>query len=166
MNWYALHVRSQWERQVLDGLRRQSLDGYLPLYTERSRWSDRTKMVERVLFPGYVFGRFELELRRKVVELPGIVRILGTGIQPEPIPDEEIERVRLVVDSGLAVTPVAYLAKGQKVRVASGALAGVEGIVVRVKDVLRVVVSVEILRRSVMAELDTDTLSLIEQRAA
>jgi transcription antitermination factor NusG len=162
MSWYALHVRSQCERQVLDGLTRQSLSGYLPVYTERTRWSDRTKMVERALFPGYVFGRLDLSapgVRRHVVALPGLVRILGIGAEPAPIPDEEIERVRMVVTSGLRVAPVPYLANGQKVRVERGSLAGVEGIVVRVKNELRVVVSVEILRRSVMAELDTDALA-------
>ena len=158
MNWYALHVRSQCERKVRDALDRQRIEQYLPLYTERTRLCDRNKTAERVLFPGYVFGRFEPETRRQVLDVPGLVSILGVGNRPEPLPEAEIEMVRRIVDSGAAVTPVPYLAAGQVVRIDRGALQGVEGVVVRMKNELRVVVSVNLLRRSVAAELDTDAV--------
>lgn len=165
-NWYALHVRSQCERRVRDGLVQRSIETYLPIYSERTRWSDRAKDAERVLFPGYLFGRFDLELRRKVVEITGVVRILGIGLDPAVIPEAEIEQVRRVVDSGVSVIPVHYLVAGQKVRVERGALEGVEGIVVRIRNSLRVVVSVELLGRSVAAELDADALLPVAVRRA
>ena len=168
--WYALHVRSQFEYKVRDALSREhAAEPFLPLYLARARWSDRTKTVERVLFPGYVFGRFESAARRKVIAIPGVVRILGFGTQLVPVADLEIDQVRRVVDSGLAVEPMPLLATGTRVRVAEGVLAGLEGIILRVKGSWRVVVSVPLLGRSVATELDTDQLMPLPapaQRAA
>jgi transcription antitermination factor NusG len=155
-NWYALYVRSQYEHKVSDALSRLALEQFLPLYWERARWSDRTKTVERILFPGYVFGRFHPEARRDVLGITGMVRILGIGAHPMPVADREIEQVRAVVDSGLNVVTIPLLTAGQRVRVEDGALAGMEGIVIRLKGELRVVVSVPLLGRSVATELDTD----------
>lgn len=138
------------------------MEQYLPLYSERARWSDRTKTIERTLFPGYVFGRFDLELRRRVVEIPGVVRILGVGLDPLPINDAEIDQVRRAAESRLQVTPLPYLVAGQKVRVEWGSLAGVEGVILRLKGDLHVVVSIEMLGRSVAVVLDTDRVAAIE----
>ncbi len=157
--WYALHVRSQCEYKVRDALSREhAAEPFLPLYLERARWSDRTKTVERVLFPGYVFGHFDIEARRKVVAIPGVVRILGFGTELVPVADSDIDQVRRVVDSGLAVEPMALVTAGSRVRVADGILTGLEGVVIRLKGSWRVVVSVPMLGRSVATELDTDQL--------
>lgn len=158
MNWYALHVRSQFERKVRDALSDIHIEPFLPLYQERSRWSDRIQLVERTLFPGYVFGHLEPDQIRKAVRVNGVVRILGTAGEAEPIPDFEIEQVKRVIDSGVYATPLAHLVSGQKVRITAGSLAGIEGIVLRIKGELRVVVSINLLGRSVAAELDTDNV--------
>jgi len=150
--WYALHVRSQYERKVREALARQGTEAYLPVYTERSRWSDRTKTIERPLFPGYLFARADWGNRAAILGLAGVVRIVGA------VSEAELDQVRQVVDSGLPVAPCSYLTAGQKVKVIDGALAGVEGVVSRMKGRLRVIVSIELLRRSVAVELDTEAL--------
>ncbi len=166
--WQALHVRSQHERKVRDALHdRLNLETYLPVYEERSRWTDRTKVIERCLFPGYVFAQVEVDenpaLRRKVVQLAGVARILGR------IPHGEIEGIRKLLASGLPISPHPYLAPGdrleagRRVRIERGALAGYEGTVIRMKGLYRIVVSIDMLRRSVAAELDTDALVVLSK---
>lgn len=166
INWYAVHVRSQFERRVRDGLAAAGFEPYLPLYRERTRWSDRRQIAERVLFPGYVFSRFRQEERRRVIEVPGIVRILGAGQDLLPIADVEMDRVRRVVESGVCVAPLAYLVPGQRVRVQSGPLAGVEGVTIRLKGELHVVVAIEMLGRSVAAVLSTDSVVAMHPKQA
>lgn len=157
--WYALHTRSQYERRVRDGITRAKIEAYLPLYEERTRWSDRTLTTERVLFPGYCFGRFRPEDRRHVLGVAGVVRILGFGAQLIPVPDIEIESVRRLIDSGLPVIPLGPITAGRRVRVEDGALKGLEGIVIRLRSAWRVVVEVPLLGRNVAAELDTYSLT-------
>lgn len=156
--WYALHVRSQYERKVRDGIARLSIESYLPIYHQRARWSDRAKTVERLLFPGYVFGAFPIGERRRILGVAGVVRILGYGTEASPVPQVEIDQVRQVIGSGQSLITMPLLATGTRVRVDSGALAGLEGIVLRVRSEMRVVVSVPLLGRSVAAELDTGNL--------
>jgi transcription antitermination factor NusG len=166
--WYALQVRSQFERKVRDALNQAQIEPYLPTYQTRARWSDRTKTVERILFPGYVFGRFELGRRRTAIALTGVVRILGVGAQPIAIEDAEIVNLQRVIEAGLDPLPAASLAAGQRVRVVEGPLAGVEGAIVRLKGVLRIVVAISLLNRAVSAEVDVDSVEpiLATQRAA
>jgi transcription antitermination factor NusG len=162
VNWYALHVRSRFERKVRDALNSLHLEPFLPLYKERSRWSDRVELIERVLFPGYVFGHLEPDQIRKAVHVLGVVRILGTTGEAESIPDFEIDQVKRVLDSGVYAMPLPHLVSGQRVRIAAGSLTGIEGIVLRIKGELRVVVSINLLGRSVAAELDTDNVVPIQ----
>ena len=161
-HWYALHCRSQYERKVRDQLQTAAVESYLPLYPERTRWSDRIKTVERTLFPGYCFAWFNTDERRRVLSIPGVVRILGIGFDMAAIPDDQVERIRQMVDSGLPIFPMGPLTAGTRVRVEDGPLAGVEGVVLRLHGAWRVVVSVPLLGRSVAAELDTDRLSVLD----
>jgi transcriptional antiterminator RfaH len=153
--WYALHVRSQYERKVRDALTQSDVESYLPLYLKRVVWSDRTKDAERPLFPGYVFGHFDLADRREILRIIGVVRILGDGTHSLAVPDNEIEAVKQLVDSKLELTPMAVVV-GQRIIIACGSLKGVEGVVTRLKKgKSRVVVSIPLLGRSVAAEIDT-----------
>jgi transcription antitermination factor NusG len=118
------------------------------------RWSDRKKEIERFLFPGYVFCRVNPQARLPLLTAPGVISLVGCGKIPEPIPDGEIERIRRMVQSGLLVTPWPFLQLGQTVLIEQGPLAGVEGILEEVKGKCRLIVSINLLRRSVGAEVD------------
>lgn len=157
MEWYALHVRSNAEAKVAELLERQNIEHYLPIYEQKSRWSDRTKVIRRPLFPGYLFSRLELELRWPVLRTPGVLAILGAP-DPVPVPDSEVESVRALVARGPVEPWPASLTPGEKVIIGRGPLAGVIGSIVHMKGVYRVVVTVEMLGRAVAAEIDADTL--------
>jgi transcriptional antiterminator NusG len=160
--WFALRLRSNHERITAAHLRERGYQEFAPSCKIERRWSDRTKQIDKFLFPGYIFCRFDPNDRLPVMTAPGVVDVVGFGKTPERIPDAEVERVRRMVDSGLAVTPFPYVQVGQAVLIERGPLAGIEGILVEVKGKLRLVVSVHLLQRSVSAEVDRHSIRPIQ----
>jgi transcriptional antiterminator NusG len=154
--WFAVRVRSNHERIAAAHLRERGYEEFSPSWKSERRWSDRTKEVDQFLFPGYLFCRLNPMDRLPVLTAPGVVDLVGFGKVPAPIPDREIENVRRMVQSGLFVMPWPFLQLGQRVLIERGPLAGVEGILDEVKGKCRLVVSVQILQRSVSAEVDRD----------
>ena len=154
--WFALTVKPRHEKAAELHLERKGIEAYLPLYQARRRWSDRFKQVELCLFPGYIFCRFGYERRLDVLNVPAVKTIVGFGEQAVPVPDAEIDAIRSILASGRPVLPWTYLKAGQRVRITEGSLENLEGILVREKDAWRVVVSVELLQRSVAVEIDRD----------
>ncbi len=152
--WYAVRVRSNCERTVSEILREKGFAEFSPFYVARRRWSDRIKRVQLPLFPGYMFCRFDPVNRLPLLQTPGVVNIVGFGQNFIPVDEHEIEAIRAIMTSGNEVQPWHYLRAGQKVRVRSGSLAGVEGVLVKIKNTRRLVVSIDLLQRSVAAELD------------
>ena len=152
--WFAVRVRSNHERISALHLQERGYEEFAPSYKVERRWSDRKKEIEQFLFPGYVFCRLNPQQRLPVLSAPGVVGLVGCGKIPTPIPDEEIERIRRMVQSGLLITPWPFLELGQTVLIERGPLAGVEGILEEVKGKCRLIVSVNLLRRSVGAEVD------------
>ena len=152
--WFALRVRSNHERIAALHLEERGYEEFAPSVRVERRWSDRKKEVEQFLFPGYVFCRFDPQRRLPILTAPGIVGVVGCGKIPTPIPEHEIERIRTMVQSGLLVTPWPFLEVGQTVVIERGPLAGVEGILEEVKGKCRLIVSINLLQRSVAAEVD------------
>jgi transcriptional antiterminator NusG len=164
--WFALRVRSNYERITASHLRERGYEEFAPSYQVEKRWSDRTKRIDRFLFPGYLFCRFDPHDRLPIITAPGVVDVVGFGKIPQQIPDAEIDRVRCLVESGLLVTPYPYMQVGQAVLIERGPLAGVEGILAEVKGKTRLVVSVNLLRRSVSAEVDRHSIRPIPALSA
>ncbi len=162
MHWFALTVKPRHEKVVAERLVARSLESYAPLYRDRRRWSDRMQTVELPLFPRYVFCRFSFADRLKVLSLPSVQSVVGFGGEPAPVGDEEIDAVKMLAGSGLAVAPWRYLSVGQRVRICEGPLSGLEGILAREKSAYRVVVNVELLQRAVAVEIDRDLVSVID----
>lgn len=160
--WYALHVASNTEAIVADSLADADIEAYYPSTTVKARLY--RPEYQQPFFPGYIFSRFDLSARTPVIRIPQVLRILGTGHEPEVIPDSEIDGIKIMSASAIA-TPCPFLAHGVRVVIRSGRLAGVEGIVVRVKSKTRVVVSVAMLARSISAEVDADSLELAKSCA-
>jgi len=154
--WYAVAVRSNFERIVSQSLRQKDYEIFLPAYLAKRRWSDRTKVVECALFPGYLFCRMDLQQRVPLLNTPGVASIVGVGRCAVPVPDGEVAAIQRIVESGLPVAPWPFLKAGQFVYINRGPLAGVEGIVLASKNRSRLVVSVEMLRRSVTVEIEYD----------
>jgi transcription antitermination factor NusG len=152
--WFALRVRSKHEQVAALHLRRRGYEGFSPTYKVERQWSDRKKTTDQSFFPGYVFCRLDSEDRLPVLTVPGVVGIVGFGDGPATILDEEVERVRAMLGSGLLVTPWPFLKVGQTVLIERGPLAGIEGILQEVKGKFRIVVSINLLQRSVSSEIE------------
>jgi transcription antitermination factor NusG len=127
---------------------------FLPCHIERRRWSDRVRQVERPFFPGYLFCRCPARTFGKIVTAPGVIRIVGNGEGPEPVPDQQVEAIRRIAESRVEAQPCPFIQTGQRVKVQLGPLRGTEGIVLAMRNARRLVVSVPLLRRSVAVEMD------------
>lgn len=152
--WFALYTRHQHEKVVAQYLSRKGMIVLLPLYTEAHRWKDRVREVSLPLFPNYVFVSGGFERKAEVLSMPGIYDFVRFGGSPAPIPGREIEMVRRVVERGQHVEPYPFLNTGDRVRVKSEPLKGLEGILIRRKNSYRLVLSIELLARSIAVEVD------------
>ena len=156
--WYALYVRERYEKIVTSNLIGKGYEVFLPTYQSKRRWSDRTKVIEVPLFSRYVICRFDFSNRLPVLIVPGVHFVVGFGQTAIPIDPAELSAVRLAVDSGLPCEPWPFLKAGHRVRVEYGPLAGLEGFVLDVKKGYKLVISVNLLGRSVAVELDRDAV--------
>jgi len=154
--WYALQTKPKHEKTVSTLLSAKGYGEFLPLYQSWHRSAGRMRGVLLPLFPGYVFCRFDRFKRLPILMTPGVFNVVGTSNGPLPIPDEEIAGIQATCASGLQVRPWPYLERGDRVRVEFGPLQGVEGIFFSEKNSARLVVSIEILKRSVAVEVDRD----------
>lgn len=154
--WYALRVRPRHEKSVLEQLESKYYAAFLPLYSDRRRWADRWKVLSLPLFPGYVFCCFDASTRGRVLATPGVIDVVRLGSEPAPISSHEIEAIRLVVNSNLRPEPYPSLVRGQRVVVSGGPLDGVAGTLMQVRNGVRLVISVELLQRSVQVEIERD----------
>jgi transcription antitermination factor NusG len=161
VRWYAAYVCSRHEKQVVSQLQERRISCFLPVYRSLRRWKDRRKELELVLFPGYVFVHLDLRDRLRVLQLPSVVRFVSFNGHPAPLPDTEIEILSKGLASGIRAEPHPYLKIGNRVRVRSGPLAGAEGILVRRKDKFRVVLSIDLIMRSVAVEVDEADIEAI-----
>ena len=157
--WFALQVKPRHEGMTAAALEAKGLEKFLPLQTMRRRWSDRVKTYEAPLFPGYVFCRFDAMCRLPILTTPGVSAVVGCGKKPEPIADEEISSLQTIVNSGVFAVPCPFVTTGQRVKIDVGPLSGTAGVVVNVKNAVRLVVSITLLQRSVAVEIDRVWLS-------
>jgi transcription antitermination factor NusG len=151
--WYAVYTCARHEKRVAEQMERRQLQGFVPLYRATHRWKDRRKEVVLALFPSYVFVHLALRDRVRVLEIPGVVSIVSSQGKPTPLPASEIEPFRHT-SGGVQMEPHPYLQTGHRVRVRRGPMVGLEGILLRRKEGLRLVVSIDILMRSVAVEVD------------
>src|SRR5712692_5463966 len=159
--WHALYTRHQHEKAIAHALSNKGFEVFLPLYPATHRWKERNKEVLLPLFPCYVFLLGGLERRLDIMTTPGIHMLITSGGHPAVVLDDEICAVRQLVEKAARVEPHPFLRSGDRVRVRSGPLMGVEGILVRKKNLFRLVVSVEILGKSAAAEVDASMVERI-----
>jgi transcription antitermination factor NusG len=153
-NWHVLYTRHQHEKAVAQMLSNKGFEILLPLYSSASRWKDRTKLITLPLFPCYVFLKGGLERRVDIMKTPGVNAFVSSAGRPATVPEVEIEAIQRIVSCGSGVEPHPFLKCGDRVKVKDGPLRGLEGILVRKKDLYRLVLSVEMLGRSAAVEVD------------
>jgi len=157
--WFALQVRTQREGHVADHLIGKGYELFLPVCTCRKRWSDRIKKVEVPLFPGYLFCRFDPNDRLPILKTPWLLQIVGFNHIPAAVDNDEINAIKKLVSSGVLTEPWPFVGVGDKVRIDSGPLRGVVGILTEFRGNHRLVVSITLLQRSVAVEIDSALVS-------
>lgn len=160
-NWYALYVKHQHEKSAAASLAGKGFEVFLPLYRSSNRWKDRTKLVLLPLFPNYLFVKANLVHKVEVLRTPGVFWILESAGRSCPIPEGDIATVRMLAEAPAKIEPHAFLKHGDQVRVKQGALAGLQGVLTRIKNQCRVVVSFDLLHKAVAVEVDYANLQLV-----
>ena len=154
-SWFAVQVKATHEKRVTSMFDYGGVEWFLPLAMCSRRWSDRIKRVELPLFPGYIFCRFAAGQRARILKTPSVIRIVGVGDTPMPIEDQEIEAIQKVMKSGFTVLPHPFLRIGERIRILSGPLSGLEGLIGDIRQRKRLILSVTLLRRSIAVEIDS-----------
>jgi transcriptional antiterminator NusG len=152
--WFALKVRTRSEPVAASVLQNRGYDPFCPSYVERRRYKDRTKAIENVIFPGYLFCRFDLRQKLSIISSHSVEYLVGVAGVPSEISDRDICNIRRAVEAG--ARPAPYLSVGDRVRVEFGVLAGMEGILSRRASGDRLVISIDLLQRSVSLEVSQD----------
>jgi len=160
-HWYVAHTSANHEKRVTQQLLERSVEHFLPLYDSVRRWKDRRMKLQLPLFPGYVFVRLPLRDRLKVLQVPGVARLISFNGQPAALSDREVEALRAGLVKQLRAEPHPYLTAGRRVRVKRGPLEGVEGILIRKKNACRVVLSLDLIMQSASVEVDAGDLERI-----
>ena len=161
LHWFAAYTCPRHEKCVRRQLEERRIESFLPLYRSMRRWKDRRKEIEFALFPGYVFVRIRERERFRVLDLPGVVYLVSFQGRSAALPDAEIESLRSGLANGVAAECHPFLQTGRKVRVVRGPVAGMQGILVRRKDKVRVVISLEAIMQSVALEVDAADVEAI-----
>jgi transcription antitermination factor NusG len=165
--WYAAYTCANHEKRIAQQLEERGIEHFLPLYETVHRWKDRRMRLTVPLFSSYVFVRLPLRDRLHVLTIPSIVRLVGFGDLPMPLPEPELESLRNGLNRELRAQPHPYLTTGRRVRMRGGPLAGLEGILLRRKGNYRVVLSIELIMRSIAVDADiADVLPLPGARTA
>ncbi len=159
--WYALYLRSRYEKKVHTQLLRKGVEAFLPLAEEVHIWSDRKKKVKAPLFPGYVFVKTDLRDRVPIVQVDGVVRFVSIRGKPSPIPDEQIKWIKIVTGHTAHVRKETYLSLGKRVRVVAGPFRGIEGFIVEVKGSTRVVIALEAIAQAISVDVAPEFVELV-----
>lgn len=153
-HWYAVYTCANHEKAVAAELAARSVEHFLPLYSSVRRWKDRRVALDLPLFPGYVFVRVALRDRLRVVQIPSVARLVGFGGLPVALPDPEMAILRSGFSGRSHAVPHPFLAVGRRIRITGGPFAGLEGTLERKRNNLRVVVSLDLIQRSVAVDVD------------
>lgn len=161
--WRVLHVTANHEKRVVQHLNVRSVEHYLPLYTERSRWTDRMVALERPLFAGYVFIRFAPQQRLSIVSIPGVLHLLG-GTGHHTVSCEEMERIRQGLLQGYLLRPHPGLEIGTNVRVRGGIFDGVHGMIAEFRHQCKVILSLSVVQQCFSLEVGMEQIELMDMR--
>jgi transcription antitermination factor NusG len=158
-SWFAVQVTPRHEKRVDAILQEQNYGHFLPMRRMRRKWSDRVKVIEQALFPGYVFVRTQSCSVGKIHRMPGFIRIVSFGGRPCSVPDIQIEALQRIIDSKRDICPISYLAVGRKVQIITGPLSGLTGIISHYRNCGRLIVSVDLIMRSIVVEVDGEEVA-------
>lgn len=161
--WFAAYTTPRHEKVVSRHLQTRQIESFLPLYTSVRRWKNGCRVpVHEPLFPGYIFVHIPRRESFRVLQVPGVISIVSAGREPSALPSSEIESLRSGIPTR-TFEPHPYLVAGERVRIKSGSLAGLVGVLIRRKNDFRVVLTLDIIRQSVAVEIDIDEIEPLRQ---
>ncbi|NIU87849.1 MAG: UpxY family transcription antiterminator [Nitrosopumilaceae archaeon] len=160
-NWYAVYTIVRHEKAVYSSLLDKEIDSYLPIREVINRWKDRNKKVLLPLFPGYVFVNIDLRDKLAVLNTKGVVRILGVNGNPTPVPEQQVNSIKSLLESGLHYNPYNYLVEGKEVEVINGPLCGSRGRILQRRGHYRLILSVDLIQSAVSVEVDIEDVELV-----
>jgi transcription antitermination factor NusG len=161
-HWYAVYTCANHEKRIAAQFDERSIENFLPLYETVRRWKDRRMRIALPLFPGYIFVRHSLRKRLDILKVPGVVRLVGFNNAAAPLPIEDIETLRNGLKRSYNAEPHPYLTMGRRVRIVHGPFEGLEGILLRRKGNLRVVLSIHLIMRSVAVDVDLADVQVLQ----
>ena len=161
MHWYAAYTCAQHEKSVARQLELRTIEHFLPLYEKVSRWKDRHVKLQLPLFSGYVFVRLALKDKLQVLQVPGVAHLVGFGGHPTALREEEMQALQNAFNDHIHAEPCPYLHAGRRVNIKSGALRGLNGILLKKKSTFRFVISLELIQRSISVEVDAADIEAI-----
>jgi len=166
--WFAVWTRSRQEKVAASMLETLGVPHFLPLRSEIRQWSDRKQTVTVPLFSGYLFVKVNLlkDNRLRVLKAPGVVGFVGNNTGPLPIPDRQIGDIRAVLNNEVEYTVYPFLEEGDRVRVVRGVLTGVEGRLVRTNSASRLVISIEMIHKSLAVSVSRQDVEPVNKCAA
>lgn len=153
-HWYAVYTYVHQEKRVEERLHVQGVPTFLPLYSKVHRWGKHRVKLEVPLFAGYVFARFCLKERLRILTTSGVCRIVGKGSMPEPVPDAEVDGLRQASAVKRKIDPHVPLEVGRMVRITAGPFMGMEGVLLRRKGQIRVVISIDVIASAFAVDVD------------
>jgi transcription antitermination factor NusG len=163
--WYAGYTASRHEKRVAEHFTQRGIEHFLPLYQSVHHWNNGRHLVQLPLFPGYIFVRIALEQRLRVLEVPGFVRLVGFDGRPHALPEMEINGMRDALSRGVLAEPYPYLTVGTRVEICKGPLQGMTGILLRRQNKYRVVISVDLIMRSMAVEVAAEDVVPVRSSA-
>lgn len=152
--WYAGYTAARHEKRVAEHFLQRGVEHFLPLYESIHRWNNGRHRVQLPLFPGYIFVRIALKERLRVLEVPGFVRLVGFNSLPCPLPERDISKMQEALSRGVLAEPYPYLTAGTRVEIRNGPLQGMTGILLRRQNKYRLVISVDLIMRSMVVEVE------------
>jgi len=165
MLWYAGYTASRHEKRVAEHFAQRGVEHFLPLYETIHRWNNGRHRVQLPLFPGYIFVHIALQERLRVLEVPGFVRLVGFNGLPHPLPEAEINKMKEALTKGVLAEPYPYLTVGTRVEIRNGPMQGMTGILLRRQNRCRVVISVDLIMRSMAVEVEAADVVPIRKSA-
>jgi len=159
--WYAAYTKANHEQRVADRLGERGIENYLPQYESVHKWKDRKVRLQSPLFPGYIFVHMALQNRLRLLQVPGVARLVSFAGRPVTVSSEEIDRIRALLRMSQRIKPYPYLEIGKWVRVRSGPFEGLEGIVAKLKNSTHIVVTIESIRRAIAVQVEVAELEVL-----
>jgi transcription antitermination factor NusG len=165
VQWFAAYTSSRHEKSVAKQLEERSVEHLLPLYDAVHRWKNGRHKVQLPLFPGYIFVRINSADRFGVLQVPGLLYLVGTHGTPTALPPTEIEQLSFAMRLGVVAQPFPYLKVGTRVEIKNGPMQGLTGILKRWRGKLRIIVSLDLISQSVAVEVDANDVALVPPKA-